>query len=79
MLKTQSSMLALMAAFAATPVSANVITDWDATSCVPYPGQCTIPPPRLNSVDGAVRLAAMVHIAMFEAVNSIEPRYEPYT
>ena len=79
MLKTHSSMLALMVAFAATPASANVITDWDATSVSLIQGNAPLPPPRLNSVDGAVRLAAMVHIAMFEAVNSIEPRYEPYS
>src|SRR5262245_36694272 len=53
------------------PVSAlaNVITDWDAkavavvTPMPPYTAQ---------------RVMGMVHIAMFDAVNSIERRYRPY-
>lgn len=47
--------------------SANVITDWDekAVAVVP-PGS-----------EGE-RVMAMVHVAMFDAVNSIEPRYRPY-
>ena len=57
-------------AFAA-PLSAraNVITDWDETATAvvmpmpPYPAQ---------------RVMGMVHVAMFDAVNSIERRYQPY-
>ena len=54
------------------PVQANVVTDWsEKASGAAYlmaggPGT------------GGARLAAMAHIAMFEAVNSIEPRYTPY-
>jgi hypothetical protein len=54
------------------PVHANVITDWsDKASGAAYvmaggPGT------------GGVRVVAMTHVAMFEAVNSIEPRYMPY-
>jgi hypothetical protein len=50
-------------------VRANVITDWDETAIAvvmpmpPYPAQ---------------RLMGMVHVAMFDAVNSIERRYQPY-
>jgi len=49
--------------------SANVITDWDekavaiVTPMSPYTAQ---------------RVMGMVHIAMFDAVNSIERRYRPY-
>src|SRR6516165_7904380 len=54
-----------------TPASAraNVITDWDekavavVTPMTPYTAQ---------------RVMGMVHIAMFDAVNSIERRYRPY-
>jgi PAP2 superfamily len=50
-------------------VCANVITDWDekavavATPMPPYTAQ---------------RLMGMVHAAMFDSVNSIERRYQPY-
>jgi hypothetical protein len=52
-----------------SPVVANVITDWDETGVTivagisPYAGQ---------------RLMTMMHVAMFDAVNSIERRYRPY-
>jgi PAP2 superfamily/Vanadium chloroperoxidase N-terminal domain len=57
---------------APVPAFANVITDWDekAVSIVqPAPG----PLPPL-----AVRNMAIVHVAMFDAINSIEPHYKPY-
>ena len=50
-----------------TAASANVITDWDAQAVAfAAPGPA------------GLRELAMVHIAMFDAVNSIEPRYRPY-
>ena len=46
---------------------ANVITDWDAKAVAfAAPGST------------GEREVAMVHIAMFDAVNSIEQRYRPY-
>jgi hypothetical protein len=51
------------------PACANVITDWDekavaiVTPMPPYDTQ---------------RVMGMVHAAMFDAVNSIEQRYQPY-
>ena len=47
--------------------SANVITDWDekAVPVVPFGSE-------------GERVMAMVHVAMFDAVNSIEPRCRPY-
>src|SRR5258708_14772826 len=61
-----------MAAFAVLirptdPAQANVISDWD-TKAVAFaaPGST------------GEREVAMVHIAMFDAVNSIEQRYRPY-
>jgi hypothetical protein len=61
-----------LAASMCTPVQANVITDWsEKSSGAAYfmaggPGTA------------GVRVVAMAHVAMFEAVNSIEPRYTPY-
>jgi len=50
--------------------SANVITDWDAKA-VPM-----VAPPM--SPYTAQRIVGMVHLAMFDAINSIERRYQPY-
>src|SRR5215510_2884744 len=59
---------------AATPSAfANVITDWDEK------GIAAITP--MASTGGtymAQRIMGMVHAAMFDAVNSIERRYQPY-
>ena len=54
---------------------ANVITDWDEKAVA------VVAP--MSSLDGtspytAVRMMGMVHAAMFDAVNSIEPHYRPY-
>ena len=61
----------------AIPASAraNVITDWDEKAVV------VVAP--MSALGGttpymAQRMMAMVHAAMFDAVNSIEPRYRPY-
>src|SRR5712691_1923147 len=60
---------------AATPAFANVITDWDEKAVV-----AVTPMASLNGTSPytAMRLLAMVHAAMFDAVNSIERRYRPY-
>jgi hypothetical protein len=79
MFKTQSSMLALVANLAAVPASANIIIDWDAYSVAILQGNAPTPPPRVGGVPGAIRAAAIMHIAMFEAVNAIEPRYRPFS
>src|SRR5260370_3759803 len=50
--------------------SANVITDWDEKA-VAFIQTRMVPP-------AGYRAMAIVHIAMFDAVNSIEPRYRPY-
>jgi hypothetical protein len=59
----------------ASPAFANVITDWDEKAVAvvtPMAG------PASTSPYAAMRLLAIVHVAMFDAVNSIEPRYRPY-
>jgi len=55
----------------AQPVSADVITDWNEKT-VAFVTQRSMLPPQ------AERVMAMVHVAMFDAVNSIERRYRPY-
>jgi hypothetical protein len=69
-LRTALLTLTLNLMWPAAPLSANVITDWDTKAVAfvgPIPGGAM-----------AQRELAMVHIAMFDAVNSIEPRYRPY-
>src|SRR5215510_16106252 len=53
------------------PVSADVITDWNEKAVAFISKQRLLPPQ-------AERVIASVHLAMFDAVNSIEPRYRPY-
>jgi hypothetical protein len=56
--------------------SANVITDWDEKAvAVVMPGG---PVAVSQQVYAAQRMMGMVHAAMFDAVNSIEQRYQPY-
>ena len=56
--------------------SANVITDWDekAVAVVLPAGPVGVS----QQVYTAQRMMGMVHAAMFDAVNSIERRYQPY-
>jgi hypothetical protein len=59
--------LASVAICPSAPASANVITDWDTFAVeIAAPGNM------------GERELAMVHVAMFDAVNAIEPRYKPY-
>src|SRR4030088_1433483 len=60
---------AWIAVGAHAPASANVITDWDEKA-VAFLQPRMVPPV-------AYRAMAIVHIAMFDAVNSIEPLYQP--
>ena len=55
-----------------TAAAGNVITDWDEKA-VSTLQTGTVPPPPT-----AFRTMAILHVAMFDAVNSIEPRYKPY-
>jgi PAP2 superfamily len=55
----------------AGPVSADVITDWNEKTVAIVTTRAMLPPQ-------AERVMAAVHVAMFDAVNSIEPRYRPY-
>ncbi len=53
------------------PVSADTITDWNEKTIAFVTTRAMLPPQ-------AERVVAMVHVAMFDAVNSIERRYRPY-
>jgi hypothetical protein len=53
------------------PVSADVITDWNEKA-VAFVAKRGMAPPQAELV------IASVHVAMFDAVNSIERRYKPY-
>src|SRR6267143_372518 len=66
------ALLVLLLAVPVTSAAANVVTDWDAKA-VGIVQTGTAPPPPLG-----LRTMAILHSAMFDAMNSIEPRYKPY-
>jgi hypothetical protein len=53
------------------PANADVITDWNDRAVAHVLSRGMGPPP-------AERIIAMVHVAMFDAINSIERKYRPY-
>ena len=58
-----------------TTASANVVTDWDEIG-VKNVQPIGVPPPINPGL--FFRAMAMMHVAMFDAVNSIDPRFQPY-
>src|SRR5215471_8106677 len=65
-------LLGLLLTAPMTAVAGNVITDWDEKAVgIVQPGM-TFPPPTVS------RTMAILHVAMFDSVNSIERRYKPY-
>ena len=60
---------------AAQPAFANVITDWDDKAIIVVTPMASL---GNTSPYMAQRMMGMVHVAMFDAVNSIERRYRPY-
>jgi PAP2 superfamily len=66
------SLLAAVASIGlAQSASADVIADWNEKAVAYVLGRSLGPPP-------AERIMAMTHVAMFDAVNSIERKYRPY-
>src|SRR5919201_7059153 len=53
------------------PVAADVITDWNEKAVAFVTKHRMLPPQ-------AERVVASVHVAMFDAVNSVDRRYRPY-
>jgi len=70
---TAPRVLLVLAALCLNPLaaSANVITDWDEKAVALV--QSRFVPPI------AYRAMAIIELAMFEAVNSVDQRYQPYT
>jgi hypothetical protein len=68
-------LLAVVMTTGAPSAFANVVTDWDEKALV-----AVAPMASLGGTNPymAQRMMAMVHAAMFDAVNSIERRYRPY-
>ena len=65
-------LLTLLLTAPMTEAASNVVTDWDAKAVgIVQTGHA--PPPPLG-----FRTMAILHSAIFDAVNSIEPRYKPY-
>ena len=67
---------AWLAVSAAAPAYTNVITDWDEKAITAVAPLAGVVPPYMPYV--AYRMMGMVHAAMFDAVNSIERRHQPY-
>jgi hypothetical protein len=61
---------------AVAPAYANVITDWDEKAIAAVAPLASVP--STYTPYAAYRMMGIVHVAMFDAVNSIEPRYRPY-
>jgi hypothetical protein len=55
----------------AVPASADVVTDWNEKAVAAVTARTMLPPQ-------AERVIASVHVAMFDAINSVERRYLPY-
>lgn len=64
-------LLTILASCVSTSVCADVISDWNEKA-VSIVTARQLPPPQ------AERIMAMVHVAMFDAVNTVERRYRPY-
>jgi hypothetical protein len=64
-------LLTILASCVSTSVCADAISDWNEKA-VSIVTARQLPPPQ------AERIMAMVHVAMFDAVNAIERRYQPY-
>src|SRR5215471_21006701 len=65
-------LLTLLLTAPITGASGNVVTDWDEKGVSVVLTGTVFPP------ETAFRTMAILHLAMFDAVNSIEPRYKPY-
>jgi len=69
--------LALLVTTSVGAAYANIVTDWDEKAMDAIQGNAPAPPPQIGPI-GGLRIATIMHIAIFQAVNTIDPRYEPY-
>ena len=65
-------LLAVLLTAPMATATGNVITDWDEKAIALVQPGTVFPPPT------ALRTTALLHLAMFNAVNSIEHRYKRY-
>jgi hypothetical protein len=72
LIRREWMLLALLLTAPITAATANVVTDWDEKAIAVLQPGTTRPP------ETVFRTMAILHLAMFDAVNSIEPRYKPY-
>src|SRR6202023_1462490 len=72
LIRREWMLLALLLTAPMTAAAGNVITDWDEKAVSIVQTGTVFPPPT------AFRTMAILHVAMFDSVNSIEPRYKPY-
>lgn len=64
-----ASLLAGLSLFAPAPARADAVTEWNEIGVRATPGP---PPPQ-------IRIMAIMHIAMHDALNAVQPRYRTYT
>ena len=64
-----ASLLAGLTMLAPAPARADAVTEWNEIGVRATPGP---PPPQ-------IRIMAIMHIAMHDALNAIQPRYRTYT
>jgi hypothetical protein len=69
--------LSVAAFLSAAIAHANVVTDWDAKAMDVIQGNAPAPPPEIGPAGGE-RIATIMHLAVFGAVNAIDPHYQPY-
>jgi hypothetical protein len=69
--------LSVAALLPAAIAQANVVTDWDAKAMDIIQGDAPAPPPDIGPAGGE-RIATIMHLAIFAAVNTIDPHYQPY-
>ena len=72
-LRKFACLMALACLIWAVPARADVVTDWDAIAVQPIVNAGTLRPAGTGSLDWA-----MVHVAVHDAVQSYEKRFEPY-
>ena len=62
----------------AAPARADTVTDWDqiAAAALQSPGTAT--PPGAGQGAASIAHLAMVHAAVYDAVNAIDGGYDPY-
>jgi hypothetical protein len=70
MRRFSSSIWLTVGVLVASGAHADAVLDWNAVALAEVGASAQLPP------DGA-RTMAMVHVAVFDAVNAIDPRYEP--